>query len=106
MLEFKLNGGKGGYIKERLKLAPMGPFDIEQGGVNSRPDSRRVPEWMRTDGPGFSLCAVPLESSGPGFRSGVVGRTNKQRSGGIPEQRWQRGLTARGGVRTGNINGT
>ena len=22
---------------------------------------------MQTDGPGFSLCAAPLESSGPGF---------------------------------------
>ena len=23
---------------------------------------------MRIDGPGFNLCAVPFESSGPGFR--------------------------------------
>ena len=30
--------------------------------------------WM--DGPGFSLCAVPLESSGPGFR--VDGRMAKE----------------------------
>ena len=97
--------GARGYIKERLELTPMGPFDVEQEGVNSKPDSRRVPEWMQTDGPGFSLCAAPLESSGPGFRSGVVGQTNEQRSGGIPDRRWWRGLTARGGVRTGNING-
>ena len=62
--------GQGGYVKERLELAPMSSFDIEQGGVNPGPDSRGVPEWVRTDGPGFSLCAVPLESSGPGFRSG------------------------------------
>ena len=56
-----------GYVKEGLELTLMGPFDIEQGGVNSGPDSRGVLEWMWTDGPGFSLCAAPLESSGPGF---------------------------------------
>ena len=27
----------------------------------------RVPERVQTDGPDFSLCAAPLESSGPGF---------------------------------------
>ena len=27
----------------------------------------RVLELARTDGAGFSLCAAPLESSGPGF---------------------------------------
>ena len=83
----------------------MGSFDVEQGGVNSGPDSRRVLGWMWTDGPGFSLCAAPLESSGPGFRSGVVGGMNGRRSGGTPDQRWWRGLAARGGVRTSNING-
>ena len=65
--------GARGYVKEGLELTPMGPFDIEQGGVNSGPDSLGVPEWMWTDGPGFSLCAAPLESSSPGFRSEVVG---------------------------------
>ena len=45
------------------------------------------------------LCAAPLESSGPGFRSGVVGQMNEQRSGGTPDQRWQGGLIARGGVK-------
>ena len=45
----------------------MSFFDIEQGGVNSGPGSRGAPEWVWTDGPGFSLCAVPLELSGPGF---------------------------------------
>ena len=79
----------------------MGPFDVEQGGVNSGPNSCGVPEWMRTDGPGFSLCAVPLESSSPGFRDGEVGGLNKQRSWGTLDRRWQRGLTARGGVGTG-----
>ena len=33
----------------------MSSFDVGQGGVDS--------------GPGFSLCAVPLELSGPGFCS-------------------------------------
>ena len=45
----------------------MSSFNVKQGGVNSRPDSRRVPEWVQTDGSGFSLCAAPLELSGPGF---------------------------------------
>ena len=38
--------GARGYAKEGLELTPMGPFDIEQGCVNSGPDSRGVPEWM------------------------------------------------------------
>ena len=58
--------GRGGYVKERLELTPMGSFDVEQGGVNSRPGSHGILDGMRTDGPGFSLCAAPLESSGPG----------------------------------------
>ena len=62
--------GVRGNVKEGLELTPMSSFDIEQGGINSRPDSRGVPEWVRTDGPGFSLCAAPLESSGPGFQGG------------------------------------
>ena len=41
---------------------------MSKGDVNSRPGGRGVPEGVRTDEPGFSLCAVPLESSGPGFR--------------------------------------
>ena len=36
-------------------------------GVNSRPGGCGVLETMRTDGPGFSLCAVPLELSDPEF---------------------------------------
>ena len=59
--------GMRGYVKE---LTPMSSFDVEQGGVNSRPDSHRVLEWVQIDGPGFSLCAAPLESPGPGFQSG------------------------------------
>ena len=95
-----------GYVRERSGLTPIGPFDVEQGGINSGPDSCGVLEWMQTEGPGFSLCAVPLESSGPGFQSGVVGWTSEWRSRGIPDQRWQRRLTARGGVRTDDIKGT
>ena len=45
----------------------MGSFNIGQGGVNSGPGGCGVPELMQTEGPGFSLCAAPLESSGPGF---------------------------------------
>ena len=45
----------------------MSSFDVGQGGINSRPGDRRVLELVQTDGPGFSLCAAPLESSGPGF---------------------------------------
>ena len=36
---------------------------------------------MRTDRPGFSLCAAPLELSGPGFQDGRVDGMNEQRSG-------------------------
>ena len=54
---------------------------LDKGGVNSRPDSYRVLDGVRTDGPGFSLCAVPLKSSGPGFQDGRVDGMNEQRSG-------------------------
>ena len=30
-------------------------------------NNNNTPEMMQTDRPGFSLCAVPLESSSPGF---------------------------------------
>ena len=46
----------------------MGSFNVRQGGANSGPGSLGVPEMMWIDGPGFSLCAAHLESSGPGFR--------------------------------------
>ena len=36
--------GVRGYVKGELELTPMGPFNIEQGGVNSRPDSHGVLE--------------------------------------------------------------
>ena len=54
---------------------------LNKGGVNSGPDSHGILEGVQTDGPGFSLCAAPLESSGPGFQDGRVNRMNEQRSG-------------------------
>ena len=66
-----------GNVKEGLELTLMSSFDVEQGSVSSRPDSCRVPEWVWTDGPVFSLCATPLESSGPRFH-GVGQRSGEQ----------------------------
>ena len=37
-------------------------------------------QMVQTDGPGFSLCAVPLESFGPGFQDGRVDGMNEQSS--------------------------
>ena len=54
---------------------------LSRGGINSGPDSHRILEGVQTDGPGFSLCAAPLESSGPGFQDRRVGRMNERRSG-------------------------
>ena len=82
MLGIELNGDEGGNVKEGLKLTLMSSLDIEQGGINSAPGSCGVLEWVRTDGPGFSLCTAPLELSGPGFHG--VG----QRSGERAEVRW------------------
>ena len=92
-----------GSIKEGLELTLMSSFDIEQGGINSGPGSHGIPEWVRADGAGFSLCAVPLESSGPGFCRGGLAWVNERRSGGVPDQRWWRGLGVRGGVKVCNI---
>ena len=36
---------------------------------------------MRTDGPGISLCAAPLESLGPVFQDGRGDGMNERRSG-------------------------
>ena len=61
----------------------MGSFEVGQGskgGVNSRPGSYGVPDGVQTDGPGFSLCAAPLESFGPVFQDGRGDRMNEQRS--------------------------
>ena len=50
---------------------------LGKGCINSRPGSYVVPEMMQMDGPGFSLYAVPLESSGPGFR-GIWQRSDER----------------------------
>ena len=39
---------------------------LSKGDINSGPGGCGLPEWVWTDGPGFSLCAVLLELSGPG----------------------------------------
>ena len=54
---------------------------LDKGGVNSGPDSYGVPDGVQIDGPGFSLCAMPLELSGPGFQDRRVDGMNEQRSG-------------------------
>ena len=89
--DFKLN------IKERLELTPMGSFDVGQGGINSGPGSYGVPEGEQTNGPGFSLCAAPLELLGPVFQDGRDDRMNERRSG-VYQTRVSGGVTMRGGV--------
>ena len=68
--------GQGGTSRKDWKLTPMS-LTLSKGDVNPGPGGRRVPELVRTDGPGFSLCAVPLESSGPEFH-GVEQRLGEQ----------------------------
>ena len=65
---------------------------LGKGGVNSGPGGHGVLEMTQTDGPGFSLCATPLESSCPGFRGVGRGWMNEQRSRCIPDQSCQREL--------------
>ena len=69
--------GMRGNVKEGLEPTLMSSFNVEQGGINSGPDSHGVLEWVWTDGPGFSLCAALLELSGPGFQS--VGQRSGER---------------------------
>ena len=59
---------KGDNIKAEWYLIPRDSFDVRHRSTNSRPGSLTVPEMMQMDGPGFSLCATPLELSGPGFQ--------------------------------------
>ena len=73
--------GQGGTSRKDWSQLQWVPSTLSKGGVNSGPDSHRIPDGVWTDGPGFSLCAAPLESSGPGFRDGRVGGMNKWRSG-------------------------
>ena len=65
---------------------------LGKGGVNSGPGGHGVPEMTWTDGPRFSLCAAPLESSGPGFYGMEQRLVNEQRSRCIPDQSCRRGL--------------
>ena len=50
-----------------------------KGYINSGLGSLGVPEMMWTDELGFSLCAAPLESLGPGFQGAWQG--GRERSG-------------------------
>ena len=77
---------------------------LDKGGVNSGPDSYGVPDGVQTDGPGFSLCAAPLESSGPGFQDERVNGMNERRSG-VSGPEMAEGVTVRGGVEADGING-
>ena len=54
-------GERQGRVGE---LVPRDSFDIIRGGANSGPGRLGVPEVMWMDGPGFSLCAAPLEIVG------------------------------------------
>ena len=76
---------------------------MEENPIDARIGSSSL---QRTDRPGFSLCAAPLESSGPGFRDGRVGGMNEQRSRDVLDRRWWRELVARGGVKACIIIGT
>ena len=53
---------------------------LDKGGVNSGADSYGVPDGVWTDGPGFSLCAVPLESLGPVLQDERGDGVNERRS--------------------------
>ena len=53
---------------------------LGKGGVNSGHGSYGVLDGVQTDGPGFSLCAAPLESFGPVFQDGRGDGMNEQRS--------------------------
>ena len=88
VLGFKLKGGcqgrigvnSNGFLRRRAR-----------GDVNSGPGSYGVPDGVQTDGPGFSLCAVPLESFGPVFHDGRGDGMNERRSGVTvvtPSQLW------------------
>ena len=52
---------------------------------------------MRTDGPGFSLCAAPLELFGPVFQDRRGDGMNERRSG-VYQTGVGGGVTVRGGV--------
>ena len=53
---------------------------MDKEGVNSGPDNYRVLDGVQTDGPGFSLCAMPLEPFGPVIQDERGDGMNEQRS--------------------------
>ena len=67
------------------ELFLMGSFNIIEGRTNSGPGSLRVPEKTWMDGPGFSLCAAPLELSGPRFQG--TQQDGRGRSGSLEYSR-------------------
>ena len=79
---------------------------LAKGCANSGPGGLRVPKMMWMDRLGFSLCAAPLKSSGPGFRGMwqrldeqvVVQSISDQR---MSEETWR----VRGGVKIVNLVG-
>ena len=77
---------------------------LSKGDINSGPDGCGVLEWVQTDGPGFSLCAAPLELSGPGFHGVEQGWVNEWRSEAIPDRRCRRGLESEGRSQGCEIN--
>ena len=77
---------QGGTCQGRMgRLLPMGSFDVYEGHANSGPGRLGVLEMTWMDGPSFSLCAVPLESSGPGFQG--AGQNDRGRSGSLEYSR-------------------
>ena len=98
--------GMRGDAKEGLELTLMSSFNVSNGA--STLDLIVVEFWngcRQTDL--ASACVLcPLNHLVLDFEVGVDSQMNEWRSGGIPDWRWWRGLTVRGGVRTGNINGT
>ena len=71
-----------------------------EGCTNSGPGGLGVPELMQTDGPGFSLCAAPLELLGPGFRGSTAEWQRKEQKSGVFQTRERRRrLRGQGGTR-------
>ena len=71
--------GDEGGCQGRIGVNSENSFDIGQRGRQGH-DGYGVPDGVRTDGPGFSLCAAPLESLGPVFQDGTGDGLNEQRS--------------------------
>ena len=104
MLEFKLKGDEGGH-QGRIGANSDGFLRHWTRGASTLDlIVYRVPDGVRTDGPGFSLCAAPLESFDPGFQDRRVDRMNERRSG-VYRTGDGRGITEREGVEADSING-